>query len=82
MDQATNSKKFDEAMAELEEIVSRLERGDLALEDSLAAFEAGIALVRTLNQRLAEAEARVELLGRDSAGNLRLRPLDDTDIKE
>ena len=75
-------KKFDDGMAELEAIVARLERGDLALEEALAAFEAGIALVRTLNQRLNEAEARVELLSRDSSGNPHLRPLADNDIKE
>ncbi len=82
MGDAKDAKKFDDGMAELDAIVNRLERGDLALEDALAAFEAGIALVRTLNQRLADAEARVELLSRDSAGNLRLRPLTDNDIKE
>ncbi len=82
MDETKDGKKFDDGMAELETIVSRLERGDLALEDALAAFEAGITLVRTLNQRLADAEARLELLSRDSGGSLRLRPLADNDVKE
>lgn len=82
MDESHDGKKFDDGMAELETIVARLERGDLPLEDALAAFEAGIALVRTLNQRLTEAEARVELLTRDGGGTLRLRPLAETDLKE
>ena len=48
-------KKFDQGMAELEAIVARLEAGELPLEEALAAFEAGVTLVRTLNQRLNDA---------------------------
>lgn len=69
------TKRFDHAMAELEGIVARLESGDLPLEEALAAFEQGIALVRMLNTRLSEAEARVELLTRDAHGALRLQAL-------
>ena len=69
-------KKFDQGMAELEAIVARLEAGELPLEEALAAFEAGVTLVRMLNQRLNEAEARVELLTRDANGKLQLQPLD------
>lgn len=82
MDNAKNGQKFDDGMAELEAIVARLERGEMPLEEALAAFEAGIALLRTLNQRLSEAEARVELLSRDPDGPLRLRPISDDEIKE
>jgi exodeoxyribonuclease VII small subunit len=71
-----NAKKFDEGMAELEGIVARLEAGELPLEEALAAFEAGIALVRMLNQRLSEAEARIEVLTRDAEGALHLQPLE------
>lgn len=72
----TAEKTFDKGMAELEAIVARLESGELPLEDALAAFEAGIALVRLLNQRLTEAEARIEVLTRDAEGKLRLQPLE------
>jgi len=82
MENAKDGKKFDDAMAELEAIVARLERGDMPLEEALTAFEAGIALVRTLNQRLSEVEARVDLLSRDPDGTLRLRPISDDEIKE
>lgn len=68
--------KFEQGMAELEAIVARLEGGDVPLEEALAAFEAGIHLVRLLTQRLNEAEARVELLTRDAAGALQLQPMD------
>ena len=67
--------KFEDALAELEGIVQRLEKGELALEESLAAFERGIGLVRSLSQRLAEVEQRVEALLRSDAGKLVLRPL-------
>jgi exodeoxyribonuclease VII small subunit len=69
-------KRFDQGMAELERIVQRLETGELALEDALAAFEQGIGLVRMLNQRLTEAEARIEVLTRGADGTVRLQPLE------
>jgi exodeoxyribonuclease VII small subunit len=75
-------KKFDQGMAELEAIVGRLETGELPLEEALAAFEAGIGLVRALNQRLSEAEARIELLSRDAQGTLQVRPLSEQEMKE
>src|SRR5436190_1258300 len=69
------ARRFEEALAELAGIVQRLEKGELAREESLAAFERGIALVRQLSQRLAEVEQRVELLLKSDAGKLLLRPL-------
>ena len=81
MPNATDEKKFDQGMSELEHIVTRLEAGDLPLEEALAAFEAGIALVRQLNQRLTDAESRIEVLTRDAQGALRLQPL-ERDEKE
>ena len=67
--------RFEDALAELEGLVQRLEKGELPLEESLAAFERGIALVRSLSQRLADVEQRVEALLRSDAGKLVLRPL-------
>jgi exodeoxyribonuclease VII small subunit len=71
--------RFEDALAELEGIVQRLEKGELPLEESLAAFERGIALVRSLSQRLSEVEQRVEILLKSEAGKLVLRPLPDAD---
>jgi exodeoxyribonuclease VII small subunit len=48
--------KFEEAIADLEQVVEQLESGDLSLEDSLAAFEKGVGLVRYCNQKLSEVE--------------------------
>jgi len=68
--------RFEDALHDLEETVQRLESGELSLEEALAAFERGVALVRLLNGKLAEVEERVETLMRDREGNLRTRPLD------
>jgi exodeoxyribonuclease VII small subunit len=65
--------KFEEAIAHLEQVVEQLESGDLSLEDSLAAFEKGVGLVRYCNQKLSEVEKKVELLVKDKQGHLRLQ---------
>jgi exodeoxyribonuclease VII small subunit len=56
--------------------VDQLESGDLSLEDSLAAFEKGIGLVKYCNQKLNEVERKVELLIRDKDGRLHLKTLE------
>ena len=53
---------FEQSLAELEGVVAALERGDLTLEDSLAAFERGIGLTRICQQTLETAEQRVRIL--------------------
>jgi exodeoxyribonuclease VII small subunit len=68
---------FEAGMKELESIVSRLEQGNLPLEESLQAFESGVAVLRVLHARLEEVEKRVEVLMRDADGVLRVRPAGD-----
>jgi exodeoxyribonuclease VII small subunit len=53
---------FETAMRDLEELVERLEHGDLPLEESLAAFERGVMLTRVCQTALKEAEQKVEIL--------------------
>jgi exodeoxyribonuclease VII small subunit len=53
---------FEAAMRDLEELVERLEHGDLPLEESLAAFERGVMLTRSCQAALKEAEQKVEIL--------------------
>jgi exodeoxyribonuclease VII small subunit len=53
---------FEKAMHDLEELVERLEQGDLPLEESLAAFERGVMLTRSCQTALKEAEQKVEIL--------------------
>jgi len=60
---------FEKALAELESIVQRLEKGDVALEESIQIYERGEALKRRCETLLREAEARVEKITRDAAGN-------------
>lgn len=70
-------KKFEEALEELEKVVERLESGEISLEDSLAAFEDGVRLVKYCNQKLSEVERKIELLVKDKEGKLQLKPLSD-----
>jgi exodeoxyribonuclease VII small subunit len=70
-------KKFEAAMARLEEIVQKLEQGDLPLEQSLKLFEEGIRLSRICNARLEEAERKVEILLKDKAGNMIAKPFEE-----
>lgn len=53
---------FEESLTELEALVERMEGGELTLEESLTAFERGIALTRHCQQALQAAEQRVEVL--------------------
>lgn len=50
---------FEQSMARLDEIVRHLEKGDMPLNDSLALFEAGTALIRSCEKQLDEAEQKV-----------------------
>jgi exodeoxyribonuclease VII small subunit len=59
---------FEAALKHLEEIVQRLEKGELALEDSLKLYEEGIRLSRYCHAKLEEAEGRIEQLLKDSRG--------------
>jgi len=54
--------RFSDALQELEGIVTALEGGQLELEDSLARYERGVALLRACQARLAEAEQKVTML--------------------
>jgi exodeoxyribonuclease VII small subunit len=69
--------RFEQALEELEDVVRRLEEGDIPLEESLSAFERGVALVRLLHARLDAVQARVEELTRSERGHLSVEPLDE-----
>ncbi len=55
-------KTFEQSLGELEGIVTKLEAGDLSLEESLDLFEKGIKLSRECRSRLTNAERRIEIL--------------------
>jgi exodeoxyribonuclease VII small subunit len=67
----TKPRKFEDELADLEAVVARIDSGELSLEESIGAFERGVALVRSLNQKLDEVERRVELLMRGAEGELK-----------
>lgn len=77
--QERHEPKFEDALAELESVVKRLEEGDIPLEESLAAFERGVSLVRLLHGRLDTVQTRIEELTRGERGDLALDPLEDDD---
>ena len=60
--------RFEEALKKLEEIVQKLERGELTLEESLTCYEEGIRLSRLCHTKLEEAERRIEVLVKDAKG--------------
>jgi exodeoxyribonuclease VII small subunit len=72
-----SDKNFETALEDLEQVVEQLESGDLALEDSLAAFEKGVGLAKFCNQKLNEVEKKVELLIKDKEGKLQLKAFGD-----
>ncbi|ATG48305.1 exodeoxyribonuclease VII small subunit [Celeribacter ethanolicus] len=59
-DTPVSEMSFETAMAELNEVVSKLERGDVALEDSIALYERGAALKAHCEAKLKDAEEKVE----------------------
>lgn len=62
MAKAKKSLNFEQALGELEALVAAMESGDLTLEESLQAFEAGVRLTRECQQTLQQAEQKVQLL--------------------
>jgi len=58
--------KFEEALQELERLVSSMEEGELSLEDSMKAFEKGIKLTRECQTALQKAEQKVQILLNES----------------
>lgn len=66
---------YEQAVAELESVVVRLEGGELPLEEALGLFERGVGLARHCAAQLDGAERQVELLSLDEEGRPVLRPL-------
>jgi exodeoxyribonuclease VII small subunit len=79
MEETVAEEKFETAMKRLEEIVSKMEAGDLPLEESLSLFEEGIKLARSLNKTLEEAERKVEILLADETGAARTEPFEENE---
>ena len=67
---------FEDALAELEGIVQRLERGDGKLDDAIGAYERGVALKRHCEGKLREAQAKIEKIGLAPDGGVKTSPAD------
>lgn len=68
-DKPVTEMSFEEAMRELEAVVGQLERGDVALEDSIKLYERGAALKARCETKLREAEEKVAAITLDAGGN-------------
>ncbi len=67
-DKPVNEMSFEEAMAELEQVVGQLERGDVALEESIRLYERGAELKKRCEAKLKEAEEKVAAITLDENG--------------
>jgi exodeoxyribonuclease VII small subunit len=70
---------FEESVAQLEQIVAAIESGQIGLEDSLAKYEQGMALVKRCRGILDSAEKRIEQLTETKEG-VKAAPLDPEDV--
>ena len=73
---------FEDALKRLEEIVQKMESGDLPLEDSLGLFEEGVRLTRVCSQRLDEAEKKIEVLTKDEQGRVKAKAVDPDEFQQ
>ena len=76
----TKTKSYEDSVKRLEEIVERLEVGDLPLNDSMKLFEEGTELVRVCNDFLNQAEQKVMEVRKDSEGEPTLIPFGDSEV--
>ena len=67
---------FEDALAELEQIVRRLEDGKSKLDDAIASYERGAALKRHCEAKLREAQAKIEKISLAPDGSLGTAPMD------
>ncbi len=71
------SPPFEEALQKLEGIVEAMEADDLPLENLLAKYEEGAKLEKVCQEKLAEAELKIQQLEKNAAGEMKLKPFDE-----
>ena len=74
---AKKKKSFESSLEELEKIVTLLEDGDQPLEESLSLFESGVRLTRECQQRLDDAERKIQVLIEDERGEAVIEEFDN-----
>ena len=67
---------FEDALKKLEGVVEAMESGDLPLETLLARYEEGTRLVKVCQEKLAEAELKIQQLEKNAAGEMKLKPFE------
>jgi len=72
---------FENALNELEQLVERMEKGEISLEDSLKDFERGIELTRTCQQALKAAEQKVQIL-MEKGGTAEVAPFESEEQQD
>ena len=77
----SNEPDFEQALGELEQLVERLERGDLPLDEALKTFERGVALTRHCQSALKAAQQKVEILMKKN-GKQELQPFTGTEAED
>ncbi|MGD0746056.1 MAG: exodeoxyribonuclease VII small subunit [Verrucomicrobiota bacterium] len=75
-DAAKSNPPFEEALKKLEGVVEAMETDELPLEALLSKYEEGTRLVKICQEKLAEAELKIQQLEKNAAGELKLKPLD------
>jgi exodeoxyribonuclease VII small subunit len=75
-DSPKGSLPFEDALKKLEGVVEAMESGDLPLESLLARYEEGARLVKICQEKLAEAELKIQQLEKNAAGEMKLKPVD------
>jgi exodeoxyribonuclease VII small subunit len=68
--------KFENSLKRLENIVAKMEKCDLSLDESVKLFEEGINLTRRLTKQLEEAERKVEILLKDQSCGTKIEPFE------
>lgn len=72
-------KKFEKSIEELKKIIEKLESGNIPLDDSLALFEKGVKILNSANKKLGDMQKKVEILVKDSEGNIKQQKFDIDD---
>jgi exodeoxyribonuclease VII small subunit len=75
-DAAKGGLPFEEALKRLEGVVEAMESGDLPLETLLSRYEEGAQLVKICQEKLAEAEVKIQQLEKTASGEIKLKPVE------
>ncbi len=73
---------FESALEKLEKIVESLENGELSLSEAIKKYEEGMGLSKFCTKKLHDIEKRIEVLVKDSSGNLTAKPFAEKDIEK